>query len=122
MQEASVALFVNEMIDEVGLQATLELTKRILVSRTGNTTGLRIHWMICPSETKAEFRLATSELPRLAETLGIPEMFTCCNGTTASGLEGLCILLKRFAHPYRLSDLIPRLGDQCLSSASFYRK
>ena len=31
------------------------------------------------SETKAEFRLPTSEFPRLAEALRIPEMFTCCN-------------------------------------------
>ena len=65
---------------------------------------------ISESETKAEFRFATSELPRLAEALRIPEMFTCCNGTTASGLEGLCFLLKRFAYPCRLSDLIPRFG------------
>ena len=55
-------------------------------------------------ETKAEFRFATSELPRLAEALRIPEMFT------TSGLDGLCILLKRFAYPCRLSDLIPRFG------------
>ena len=30
-------------------------------------------------ETKAQFRLTSSEFPRLAEALRIPEMFTCCN-------------------------------------------
>ena len=62
------------------------------------------------SETKAEFRFATSELPLLAEALRIPEMFTCCNSTTASKLEGLCIQLKRFAYTCCFSDLIPRFG------------
>ena len=28
----------------------------------------------------------------------------------ATGIEGLCILLRRFAYPCRLSDLIPRFG------------
>ena len=60
------------------------------------------------SETKAEFRFATLELPCLAEALRIPDMFTCCKGTTASGLEGLCIILKTFAYPCRLIDLTPR--------------
>ena len=31
------------------------------------------------SETKAEFSLTSSEFPRLAVALRIPEMFTCCN-------------------------------------------
>ena len=49
---------------------------------------------------KPEFRFATSDFPRLAEALiKIPKMFTCCNGTTASRLEGLCIMLKIFAYP-----------------------
>ena len=30
-------------------------------------------------ENKAQFRLTSSEFPRLAEALRVPEMFTCCN-------------------------------------------
>ena len=112
IQEASLAFFLNDMIDEAELQSILEITnkknpsfpywKYDRIERTLDDMS--------ESETKAEFRFATSELPRLAEALRIPEMFTCCNGATASGLEGLCILLKRFAYPCRLSDLIPRFG------------
>ena len=112
MQEASVALLVNDMIDEVELQAILELTNKKnpcfpywKYDRIESTLD-----DLSESEAKAEFRFATSELPRLAEALRIPDMSTCCNGTTASGLEGLCILLKRFAYPCRLSDLIPLFG------------
>ena len=48
-------------------------------------------------ESKAEFRFDLEDFPILAQAMGIPEKFTCDNGTTATGMEGLCILLKRFA-------------------------
>ena len=67
MQEASVALFVNDMIDEVELQAILELTNKnkpcfpySKYDRINNTLDDSSE-----SETKAEFRFATWELPRL---------------------------------------------------------
>ncbi|KAK3705284.1 hypothetical protein QZH41_008168, partial [Actinostola sp. cb2023] len=62
------------------------------------------------SEVKSEFRFGTHELALLMEALQIPHKFTCPNGTVASGLEGLLMLLKRFAYPCRLSDMIPRFG------------
>ena len=61
-------------------------------------------------EIKSEFRFGHSELPLLAEALQIPQYFVCSNGTVASGMEGLLMLLKRFAYPCRLSDMIPRFG------------
>ena len=61
-------------------------------------------------ECKAEFRFSLPELPILAQALRIPEKFTCPNGTVDSGMEGLCILLKRFAYPNRYSDMIFRCG------------
>ena len=61
-------------------------------------------------ECKAEFCFGEAELPLLAKTLVIPESFVCSNGTVATGMEGLCILLWRFAYPCRLSDLIPRFA------------
>ena len=62
------------------------------------------------AEIKSEFRFGHSELPFLAEVLKIPQYFVCSNGTVASGMEGLLMLLKRFAYPCRLSDMIPRFG------------
>ena len=61
-------------------------------------------------ECKADFRFGIAELPLLAQSLKIPESFVCKNGTVAGGMEGLCILLRRYAYPCRLSDLIPMFG------------
>ena len=62
------------------------------------------------TECKAEFRFKKAEILRLAEALDIPEMFLCHQGTTAAGIEGLCVLLRRLTYPCRYSDLIPRFG------------
>ena len=42
--------------------------------------------------------------------MNIPEMFTCYIGVKEPGIEGLCILLKRYSCPNRYLDLIPRFG------------
>ena len=62
------------------------------------------------TECKAEFRFSKPDIPLLAEALGIPEKFTCSQGTTSDGIEGLCMVLKRLSYPCRYSDLIPRFG------------
>ena len=54
-------------------------------------------------ECKADFRFGIAELPLLAQALKIPESFVCKNGTVAEGMEGLCILLRRYAYPCRLN-------------------
>lgn len=61
-------------------------------------------------ECKAEFRFHKEDIPVLAEVLGLPETFTCSQGSVTNGVEGLCIMLKRFSYPCRYSDLIPRFG------------
>ena len=81
IQEASVAFFLNDLMDEAELQSILEI-------RNKKNPSFQ-HWKydgiegtlddMSESETKAEFRFATSELALLAEALRIPEMFTCCN-------------------------------------------
>ena len=63
------------------------------------------------TECKAEFRFKKAEILRLAEALDIPETFLCHQGTTAAGIEGLCVLLRRLTYPCRYSDLIPRFGQ-----------
>lgn len=44
------------------------------------------------------------------EALQLPDEFICYNGLKIDGLEGLCILLKRFAFPCRYLDMIPRFA------------
>ena len=55
-----------------------------------------------------------AELPLLAEALKITESLVCKNGTVAGGMEGLCILLRGYAYPCRLSDLNPMFGRSVL--------
>ena len=81
IQGASVAFFLNYMIDEAELQSILEITNKKnhsfpywYYNRIEGTLDDK-----SDSETKAEFRLTSSGFPRLAEALRIPKMFTCCN-------------------------------------------
>lgn len=62
------------------------------------------------AECLAEFRFRKHDLPLLAEVLQIPESFTCYQRTVSSGMEGLCILLRRLSYPCRFSDIISRFG------------
>ena len=64
------------------------------------------------AECKAEFRFTKSEIPRLAEALDIPATFFFHQGSTAPGMEGLCLVLKRLTYPCCYSDLIPRFVFQ----------
>ena len=48
--------------------------------------------------------------PRLADALGIPPVIKCQQRSICDGTEGLCMLLRRFAYPCRLSDMIARFG------------
>ena len=77
----SVAFFLNYMIDEAELQSILEITNKknhsFLYWYYDRIEGALDDMSDC--ETTAEFRLTSSEFPRLAEALRIPEMFTCCN-------------------------------------------
>ena len=61
-------------------------------------------------ECKAEFRVQESDLPVLADALGIPANFHCPRRSVVGEMEGLCMLLKRLAYPCRYSDMIPRFG------------
>lgn len=61
-------------------------------------------------ECKADFRVDLADLPLLAEALQIPDQFVCPNRTVATGMEGLCVALRRFAYPCRYSDMTPRFG------------
>ena len=60
---------------------------------------------------KRKFRCHKERIPVLAEVLRLPETFTYSQGSVTTGIERLCIMLKRFSYPRRYSDqLIPRFG------------
>ena len=63
-----------------------------------------------PAECKADFRVEKRDIPLLIDALRVPPVFKCRNGTICDGVEGLCIMLKRFAYPCRHSDMIPIFG------------
>ena len=47
------------------------------------------------------FRFLKADLVKLKNLLGIPDVVRCRKSVTVSGLEGLCILLKRLSYPGR---------------------
>ena len=61
-------------------------------------------------ESLSEFHPYKSDVPFLAEVLGIPEIVECYQRSISSGLEALCIFLKRHSYPCRYSDMIARFG------------
>ena len=59
---------------------------------------------------KAEFRLYKNDVYNLMEVFHLPDQFTCYNGLKLDGLEGFCMLLKRYAYPCRYLDMITRFA------------
>lgn len=61
-------------------------------------------------ECKTEFRFYRNDIYTLTEVLNLPERIVCYNGLNVDIVEGLCILLKRFAYPCRYVDMVPRFA------------
>ena len=61
-------------------------------------------------ECKVELRFDKSDLAVLLHALRFPDRFVCSQRTVCSGMEGLCILLKRLAFPCRFTDMVMRFG------------
>ena len=110
--DAATALYTNDLIDEYDFLSVYESTRRKspefqyweyekVQMQLENMTN---------DESQAEFRFDLADLPLLAEVLGIPNKIVCPNRTVATGMEALCIALKRFAYPCRYNDMIPRFG------------
>lgn len=64
----------------------------------------------CVEECHTELRFAKSDLEQLMQCLQIPEQVTCQQRSICSGMEGLCIVLKRLAYPCRYTDMASRFG------------
>ena len=56
------------------------------------------------------FRFEKDDMLRLFRALAIPDKYWCKQGTTATGMEALMILLRRLAYPNRLGDLVKIFG------------
>ena len=56
---------------------------------------------------EVEFRFRNWDTVKLAAALQLPETIKCQNGVVADTIEGLCMLLKRFAYPCRYVNPIP---------------
>ena len=61
-------------------------------------------------ECLSKFCLYKNDLPIMAEVLGIPEVVEYYQRSIYSGLEALCISLKRHSYPCQYSDMIARFG------------
>ena len=61
-------------------------------------------------ERVAEFRVKKQDLDTLAEVLQIPASFKCHQRSKIDRMEGLYMLLGRFAYPSSYSDMVPRFG------------
>lgn len=62
------------------------------------------------SECMELFRFKKGDIHLLARLLKLPEKYVCENRTTASGIEGLLILLRRLTYPNRLCELEKEFG------------
>ena len=63
-----------------------------------------------PTECKADFRFQKSDISLLVDVLQMPDTFTCPNGTVCDSTKGLCVILKGFSYPCKLSDMISTFG------------
>ena len=110
--DAITALFVNDIIDESEFVAVYDDTRRKSPEFQFweyEKVETQLQYMT-NDECRSDFRVDLADLPVLAEALSIPERFVCPNRTLATGMEGLCVVLRRFAYPCRYSDMIPRFG------------
>ena len=55
-------------------------------------------------------RFEKSDIQRLCTALRIPEKYKCSQGTSATGMEALMIMLRRLTYPNRWCDLSPLFG------------
>ena len=61
-------------------------------------------------ECVANFRFKKNEIPVLGRAMGLPERFTCQQGTVCEQTEALCPLLRRICYPCRYGDLVCQFG------------
>jgi len=71
-------------------------------------------------ECRLLFRFTKEQIVHLRIALGIADIVHAPNRSKASGIEALCILLRRFAYPNRLFDLRAVFGRQTSELSHFF--
>ena len=62
------------------------------------------------AQRKREFPFLRSHIYDSKNFLNVPEKIVTCQRTVSSGVDALCILLKRLAFPCRYTDMVPTFG------------
>ena len=62
------------------------------------------------AQCQVDFRFKKNDLATLVAVFGLPEKIITSQRTVCSGLEGLCVLLKRLAFPCRYTDMASLFG------------
>ena len=63
------------------------------------------------AQCKLEFRFLHSHIYDLKNVLNIPEKIVICQRTLSSGVNALCIVLKRLASLCQYTDMVPAFGS-----------
>ena len=66
--------------------------------------------VLTDDECKSEFIFYKNDVYLLTEVLQVPDEIRCYNRVVVDRIKALCIFLKRFAHPCRYSDMLPRFA------------
>ena len=61
-------------------------------------------------QSKVMFRFSKDQIFRLVTALDIPPLYKCSERCVVSGLDGLCLLLRRLSYPNRFCDLEKTFG------------
>ena len=61
-------------------------------------------------QCKREFRVLRSHIDDLKNVLNIPQKIVTCQRIVSSGVDVLCVLLKRSAFPRRYTDMVSTFG------------
>ena len=56
------------------------------------------------------YKFAKDNMSCLASALASPELYVCPQGTTATGMEALMVLLRGLVYPSRWCGLVPLFG------------
>lgn len=89
----------DELIFMAALETEMKQTQSMTYLKNFNIDNLS------DDECETFFRFKKDDIPMLKDALNIPHKVVCENGTTCSGIEGLCILLRRLTYPNRLKDM-----------------
>ncbi|CAC5404316.1 unnamed protein product [Mytilus coruscus] len=97
------------MAENLKVLAALEDSDELLLlslckEERGNFPGIEVE-KLTNEQCRSFFRFDKDDIEILHRALRIPDKVVCSNCTTARGIDGLCMVLRRLAYPSRLEDL-----------------